>query len=476
MSQPQSTIRRRLFGTPARRLTLVIITHLLFFGGGALFHYYFDHYAASSGAAMSLFVLWLVFGFLAAGSMVIALGERFFGVNFYQKFLKDEWAAIDARIESGKSRIEVEMEELTDDAPELQIKDKSGRLGLYCFIFAAVYVAISNFAAGNFLKRFTHPGLAIVAMRSSDPIARRQGLDMIAAKLTFKATPALIQVLEDALNDQDHGIVARAAHVAGCLAIPELAPKLGEIAKNAPDLTFATMIALGQIGGEAAQDQAKTLAYTPEAAEEPLALSYLLGLTHTRAIEPLRKILDDTSNAKAENERVRAVTLWALGELKEPRLLPLFEEALTEESLLVRCSAVHALEVMCVFESSRALQRAWAQSQKDDLCPIVTVPVQEGGPMQIILPYRNYQLALVRALSTTDDPDLIPWFEAHQDDIQYETHRLMESAWKRLKQRDERGELNEHRQKNRLRRLREKTENQQTVPDAGLPDASTPAE
>ncbi len=448
-------VRRLLFGSARRRLISFLITNALFYLGALPLHRYIDFDATSPLFALFLMAFWMTLGFVAALCTLVFIGDRVLSAGFTKRFLKDEWDELDKQIEASAARgagqiVEPEEE---DEEEELAVptKDSHLRVWILFFIIAAANLLISNTISGGFLQRLTHPGIALIYMRSDEAASRRQGLDMLASKLNFKPTPQVEAALQKALTDSDEGVQARAAHVAGCLGVESALDALEKMATTQPALSFAAMIAIGQIGGAKAQETATRVAATENAQAEPTALVFMIGLTRIPLFEQLRKW------DHAEDPQLRAAAIWAMGELKEPRLLSVFEEALDDPELIVRCAAVQSIEFLRVFESSQALQKAWDKATDPlAICPILTVPVQEGGPKRVVLPYRNYQLALVRALSTTDDPDLIPWFEAHQDNITYETHHLMEAAWKRLKERDARGELNLHRQRNRLRRLQER--------------------
>lgn len=411
---------------------------------------------------------------LAAGTAlvsVIALGEYIFYRGWTQGFLRDELAELDARLDrQAQGEPEAPEEEVPD---EVALHGESSiRFWLWFVLVAGLHIFTTNTIGGGFLQQYSHPGVALVHMRNDDPQIRREGLGMLAARLDFRVTPAVEEVVLNALRDADEGVAARAAFVIGALSMEAAADDLARIAVERPALTFTALISLGQVGSrsEAARTAARRLAKTPEARAEPRALAYLLGLLRVPEIELLRSIHAQA----ADDEETRIAAVWALGELREPRLLDFMASALKDESLGVRCAAVIALENMVVFEASDPL-RAEFERVKDPLltCPEVNIPVQEGGPKMPVVPYRNYQLALIRALATTDDPRLLQWLVEHQDGVESRTHELMRAKWEDLKKKEADGKLNQLKQRIRARRLQEEIEEQGgTIPlEPAGPDA-----
>jgi HEAT repeat protein len=329
--------------------------------------------------------------------------------------------------------------------------DAAIRFGLYFLVIGAAHIMLANSLSDGFLARFSHPGMAITHMRSAQPELRRLGMKMLTERMDFRVTPAIEKVVLTALDDPDEGVAARAAFVVGMLSVDAAVPRLERLVVEQPALTFVALISLGQVGSEAARSAARRLADTPAAQSEPHALALCLGMLKVAAPAQLKSILDTATDTD-----IRIAALWALGQGREARLLPLFVEALQDADLGIRCAAAGAIENLIVLEASEPLQAAFL-AVKDPLavCPERLVPVQEGGAAIAIVPHRNYQLALVRALATTDDPRLIQWLVGHQEGVESRTHRLMEKVWERLVEKDKRGELNGIKRRLRLLKVQE---------------------
>ena len=455
-------LRAALFGTPARRWLALLIANVGYYLAAWGIHYYIDEVASSPGLSFVLMATWMASGALAALVTVIGLGDFMFHRGFSREFLTDDMAELDRRIDQGKSLVEDDDDEMDLAAPPTG--DAAIRFGLYFLAIGAAHILLANGMSGGFLDRYSHPGVAIIHMRSPDPALRRQGMSMLAGRLDFTVTPAVEKVVLAALDDPNEGVAARAAFVVGALAVDAAVPRLEKLALERPALTFTALISLGQVGSDAAREAARRLADAPAAQTEPHALALCLGMLKVPALAQLKSILD-----KATEPDVRIAALWALGQSRESRLLPVFVEALQDADLGVRCAAAGAIEDLIMLEASEPLQAAF-MAVEDPLvvCPEKLVPVQEGGPAIAVVPHRNYQLALVRALATTDDPRLIGWLVGHQEGVEFRTHRLMEKVWERLVEKDKRGELNGI--KRRLRLL----EVQKGAPAPGTPAPVVP--
>jgi len=399
----------------------------------------------------------MLLGILAALFCTIGLGDLILSPYFSKALLSDEMAEIDARIDG---RISAEEESFFDEDEEPILKDHSVRFGVWFLGFALAFVLGSSALSSGFLGRFSHPGVAVIHMRSEDPQVRRSGLEMLAERLDFDPSPQVIAVVLRALEDPNEGVAARAAYVAGILALESSAPRLVKMIKERPALSFSALISLGQTGTSLkgqikpkVRTAAQELLKNPNAQAEPRALAIMLGLLRLPAVETLRQIYE------SKDEQSRLAALWALGELKDRRLFKLVAGGLKDEALSVRCAAALALEKMVTFEASVPLRAAF-ELEKDpaSLCREVTVPVQEGGLKIVMLPQRLFHVSLIRAMATTDDPELILWLEQHQDGVTYESHALMKKLWERLKKKQERGELNIFKDRLRLRRAKRDAE------------------
>lgn len=428
-------LRLALFGTAARRWLTLAVTVAVFYGAGALIHHYIDTAAGSPGGSFALVALWVALGALSGLMTTIALGDRLFHRGFSRQFLKDEMAELDARI-SGVATEEADDEEL---ALATAGKDAGVRFGLYFLAFAAAHVLLSNQLSGDFFSRYSHPGVAVVHMRSADPAVRREGMNMLATRLDFTASPQVEQVVLEALGDPDEGVAARAAFVAGTLEIDAAAEALARMVRERPSLAFTALIALGQIGGERARAAARALADEPAAMAEPQALALALGLLRVPAIERLKAIRD----AAGEAEDVRLAAVWALARLEDARLLDDLAAALRDPSLAVRCAAANGLKDLVVIEAYAPLREAFEVADPAAVCPEKNVPVQEGGRTLRMVSQRNYMLTLLHGLASTDHPELLDWLVAHQDDTEdYQTRVFMKKKWEDLKEKEAAGKLN----------------------------------
>ncbi|MBU0551329.1 hypothetical protein KKF91_00245 [Myxococcota bacterium] len=448
-------LRHLLFGTATRRWGALLLSDALFFGGAPLIHRYIDLEARSPGLAFTLFALWMALGIIAALCTLIGLGPLLFGARFIHQLLKDEMAALDARIDG---RAEVEADEDDEEAAIQSLRrDHSARFGIYFIGFAALFVITSDQLSGGFMSRFTHPGVAIVHMRSPQPATRRTGLEMLTTRLDFHPSDEVSRVVLAALDDPDEGVAARAAFAAGGLGLDATAPRLAQMARQQPALSFAAMIALGRVGRRLddsikpeVQRVARGLADAQGAQAEPRALAIMLGMLRAPEIQRLRAIFEGAPSSEA-----RVAALWALGELRDAQLFEIMTTALRDPDLQVRCAGAVGLEKMIIFEASVPLQAAF-EAVKDPAarCEEVRVPVQEGGPKIVMLTQRLYHINLLRAMATTDDPKLMDWLVAHQEGVAAETHDLMRKLYERLKKKDARGELNRLKQKDQIRALR----------------------
>ncbi len=441
-------LRRILFETGLRRGFTTVITLALYVSAGQLIHGYVDVDCASPGVSFVLLFLWLILAAVSALLSLIALGDYLIGPGFVDDLLKDEMAELDARLEG-------EDDNDDDDDPEvLMRRGQSGsRFGLYFLVFFLGLTLIGNSLSDGFLQRYSHPGVALIHLRSDDPSVRRRGIEMLTKRLDFTPTPEVEKLVLRALNDPDEGVVARAAQVAAIFDMTAAtAPIISQI-QSRPALSFALLIALGQIGGEAPRAAAMKLANMPEARAEPAALAYALGLLRVPAVKALTEIHD----AAKDDENARLAAVWALGQMRDARLLTFMSRALQDKSLRVRCAAIEAFEWMVVTESAPRLMAAFeAENDPHLYCPEVNLPVQEGGAIIEIVRYRKVMFSILRALATTDHPALLTWLVERQEDTDdYRTRVFMKKLWENLKAKDARGDLNSIRRRLRQRALHE---------------------
>ncbi len=484
-------IREALFGSAGRRFAALLVANALFFGGGRAIQVYILDVASSPGLSFVLILLWMTLACVAALFTVIGLGDFIFHRRWSEGFLRDEMAELDARIDGREAPQEEsdDYEELAglkdnkalhlgldlaasaavstlmeEDAMVLAVsgRDSTFRFGLYFLAIAAMQIFTSNSLADGFLERYSHPGVAVIHMRNDDPVIRRRGLTMLIERLDFTVTSAVSDVVVLALDDTDEGVAARAAFIAGTLEVTAASPRLSQMVREQPALSFTAMIALGQVGGPDAKTVAEALLNHPNAKAEPRALALMIGLLKIQAPDTLKAI-----HAAAADTNTRLAAVWAIGEVPDRRQLDFLAKALEDEALSIRCAAATAFEHLVELKAYEPLRDAFMRSKDPlEMCPAATIPVQEGGRKKLIVKHRNYQLGLVRALSTTDDPRLLKWLVANQADREWVTYKFMEAKWKQLKEKDERGELNMLKRRIQDEKLREAAK---AAPDAARP-------
>ena len=466
-------IKTALFGTPSRRLASALIVNVVFHGAAFGIRHYIDNVTGSPGLSFVLVAVWMALGVIAALITVTAMGNRLISRHFTQRLLVDELADLDRRLNLAEQGIDPDsiVDTQDDDMLALSSGNSGVRFTLYFMAMTAANILVSNRIGDEFLQRYTHPGLAVIHMRSDDAKLRRTGLTMLTERLEIVATPAVAEVALRALADPNEGVKARAAFVIGVLGIDSAAEGLAELAKTNEALTFVALISLGQIRKEGARAAIAKIVDDPLVIKEPRALASALGLLRVPAIERLRLIL-----STASDQETRATALWALGQLREPRLSEVPIKALSDPDLGVRCAAVEALELMAIYEASKPLRTAF-EAVKDPLenCPEITVPVQEGGPALVVVKPRNYQLSLVRALHTTDDPVLLKWYVEHQEGLESKTNTLMRKSWEALSKKNKDGKLNHLKKRIQLEKLQAPPSNAPPSAPASAPASAVPS-
>ena len=75
-------------------------------------------------------------------------------------------------------------------------------------------------------------------------------------------------------------------------------------------------------------------------------------------------------------------------------------------------------------------------------------PTQEGVKALVLMEKKSYQLALMRALATTDDPKLLQWMVEHQEGIDPMANRLMYKYYKALEKKEKSGILDALKRRN----------------------------
>lgn len=408
-----------------------------------------------------MIVTWFVLGIATAFVTAVALSDLLIGQAFLDDFLTDDMALLDERLASEEAQDDL------DDLTFLKGGANETKFGLYFLLFAAVHLVAANHIADGFLGRYMHSGLAIIKLRSDDEIARRQGLDMLAEKLDVKPTKDVEAAVTRALKDPMEGVVVRAAHIAGTLRIQSTARVMVDLVEQRPELAFPLLIAIGQLDSVEARDIASRLRSSAAARAEPVALAYMFGMLKADEITALVDIFES-----ATDEDARVAAVWALGELRDNRLLGKLALALSDASLKVQCTAIAALEKLVATDAAPPMMKAFEATEDiHALCPEILVPVQEGGPIRIVTKYRLKLFSLVRALATTDHPDLIPWLVKNQNVAEdYNTKILMKKLWEKLTAKNKAGELNMIKQ--RLRRERLRRQQSQVQKTSGEPSGA----
>ncbi len=422
-----------LFGSALRRWSTCVVSNLLFYAGGSALQHYVLEVSAAPGFALGLVFLWVLMGLINGLVTTITLGDLILFDGFLEDFLRDEMAELDAKIMG-------EVPDTEDEDIDALVRTGSGmRFIMVLLVITLVHLGVANEIPGGFMGRYTHPGVALTNLRNDDPMLRRRGIDLIANRLDFTITPAVEKAVLTALADPDDGVTARATFVAGILDLEAAVEPIGRLAVEKPSLTFTSLISLGQLDSPQSRVIAKRLVKEKAVQEEPQALALMLGLLKVPLVDQLVAIY----KAHPQDEDIRVAAIWALGEMRDSRMLKVVVSALQDSALAVRCAAAHGLEKMVVLESSEPLRAAFVAGDPYDVCPEKNLPVQEGGPIVHLVKKRSYMFGLIRALATTDDPRLLRWLVDHQDDTpDYRTKMFMKKVWERLKEKDARGELN----------------------------------
>lgn len=437
-------VGRALFGTVYRRLVALVVAVSAFYTLSGLILNYIDNSCSSAGLSLFLIACWFVTGIATGFATILSLSDLLIGQRFLDDFLTDEMARLDARL-SDENRDDdfIDEEFLKGGANET-------KFSILFLVFAAVHLVTANTLSDHFLQRYMHSGLALIKLRSADELNRRQGLDMLVERLDLKSTPDIERAVLSALDDPMEGVVVRAAHIAGTLQIAAAAPKLIELVDERPELAFPVMIAIGQIGPGPTTELAAQLVSSEAARAEPVAQAYMLGMLKSTEITRLLEIF----RAPKAEEDARVAAIWALGQLRDNRLLTSLADGLKDSALRVQCTAIAALANLIATDAAPPLMDAYlAETDVRAQCPETLVPVQEGGPIKIVTKYRLKLFSIIRALATTDHPDLIPWLVKHQNvSKDYNTKVLMKKLWEKLKAKDARGELNMIRHRLRTRK------------------------
>ncbi len=445
----------------------LVVANAVFFLVGQLIQGAVIGSVSSPGLSIGLVILWMALGCTSALITVIALGDRLFHRGWNERFLRDEMADLDARIDGKLPDVEPDDD---DDVIAVASADSTFRFGFYYLAVALLTLVASNIKGGDFLQYYSSHGVAVVHMRSDDAVLRRRGLTMLTERLDLDGThPSIQAVVLRALDDPNEGVAARAAFVAGTIQVDEAAERLARMVREQPALAFTALIALGQAGGPLSKKAIEGLVGEENARAEPRALALGLGLLNASAPDRLKQIYADSTD-----DKTRLAAVWAVGQAPDTRQLTFLAKALEDPAVGVRCAAADALQRLVDIHAYAPLRDAFERSKDPlEMCPASVVPVQEGGRTRVIVLHRNYQLVMVRAMSSTDHPDLLTWLVDKQTDREWVTYKFMEKKWKQLPETDDRGALNMLKRKIRAERLREAAAR---PPDSGVPADSGPAE
>ena len=202
------------------------------------------------------------------------------------------------------------------------------RFALYVLGLSIAHLMASNAFSSQFIQRYSHPGVALIHSRSDDPQLRRKGLSMLTERLDFRVTPGVVKLVMGALNDSDEGVIARASHAS---AVPDISDGPVDRTKNCrvPCAFFRTDGLFGSARESEARRAAARLIWKA-AQDEPVAAAYMAGLLKVSAIEELKNILSQSE----KNENARVAAIWALGELRDSRLLDTIAGGLKDKALL----------------------------------------------------------------------------------------------------------------------------------------------
>jgi HEAT repeat protein len=457
------------FGSGRRVWVTFLGIQLVFQVGGFCLQSYILGSCTSPGFALVLLGGWFAMGVAAGLGTGVWLGFLSGGEIFLADLVRDEMAEFDARIDG------IELPETIDDDNEAVMMQRirgGGKFTLYWGVGLISSLLCANIVGGQFLQTFSHPGLAIIQLRNDDPNLRRRGIEALLLKSTDRREKMIAEVVRQALSDPSEGVVARAIHAAGQLSLGDVIPQLETFAANEGVLTFSALMSLGlmtetdDLGNVRPNQQARKaiqrLSTQTSSRKEAEALAYAIGLLKVPAFGVLRSIYESASH-----ERERLASVWASAQLKDRRLARFFEMALSDSELSVQCAAINALEHLALPESAPVLmsrfeslvectgegEKRTCEPRVPFTCPEIAIPVQEGGAIRLVVKRRDLFLAIVRALSATEHPELLTWLVQYQlkSETNYLTWLLMSKVYEHMQNLDRDGTLSTIRQ--RLRQI-----------------------
>lgn len=455
-----------LFLTTSRRLATAMVALSSMYAGSMLTVHYLDELCTSPALALLTLILWVL---MIIGLWWIVL----MAISPYVIIpsLLEDWMMNHALVSSvfsqepQKSKVErlndlgFELKRLDEyDPRQFQVNAES-RFRLLFIVGVMLCLLVTHFTQNQFLTRFQKVGLTLTYLRSHDSLTRLKGLNILVDTGRYRlvsyndegeevVSSALEKSILNMLTDGHEGVRARAAFVSGQLHLKSAVPVLESMSKNDPVLREVALLALGAmpvvpITPHPAYKALQSLAQNPTIVDQqPLALSIALGRQRVNAGDQLRAIYAQyLSLEKRKEYQVREAVIWALGELRDAAYIDLLDQALKDPQVSVRCLAALSFEKMVVFESSSRLRKAFERSSKVSQCPQIVAPTQEGAKALVLMNKKSYQLALMRALATTDDPYLLEWMVEHQEGIDPMANRLMYKYYKALEKKEKSGLL-----------------------------------
>ncbi|MEE2645235.1 MAG: hypothetical protein VYD19_09910 [Myxococcota bacterium] len=322
---------------------------------------------------------------------------------------------------------------------------------------------------GGFLSRYRQSGEALLYLRSENLETRLMGVELATQRLISSvslgasAPPPLIAGLYQTLESAETPEALQLAilEALSLLRAEPVAAQLGRwLVEQTPPLKRAAILSLGEMGrGQVEESPSmktlRQLLQEPTLQKEALeALAFAAAAQRLNGASVLRPALEARlliARAPGATEdpallRERIALLWALIPLRDEALLPVFEGALSDPAVELRCLAAYGLEKMVSLWSSEMLQRALIDASPEQRCPALSRPEIPPYAARHLVSERHYQLALLRALATTDDPRLISWLYDEQERVQAPmSKRFMKRLYDQLREREARGALDYNR-------------------------------
>lgn len=464
-----------LFFTPKRRLSSALISSVLISVFSWLTVYYLDELCDHPSLALITVILWVSLVIALWWIALMAMSPKLILPSLLQEWMEDlliEPAVF--RSQNDRSRAD----ELTELGFELAALDpydprqfQVNAESRFRFLFVGGIVAcllITHFSQNSFLTRFQKVGLTLTYLRSDESLTRLKGLNLLIDlgrhRLVTQdhlgeetVAPTLEKALLNLLKDPHEGVRARTAFVCGNLHLKRAVPELEQMVKEDEVLREVALLALGAMPVTPITPHPAHLALKRLAEDHTLlknqALAFAIAAGRQRVnIGEQLKELYQTYLAQGPQQRlnikVREAIIWAFGELRNSDYLSILSQSLNDPELSVRCLAALSFEKLVIFESSPVLRTAFEKSKKDEQCLQVIAPTQEGVKALVLMEKKSYQLALMRALATTDDPQLLQWMVDHQEGIDPMANRLMYKYYKALEKKEKSGILDTLKRRN----------------------------